>query len=96
MGPDHPDTLTTRHQIARMLANRGLHEQAEQEYRDVLAAQLRVLGPDHPSTRITQDSLAALESQLQPPSRSPADQESAALHSRTSTDVHRRQSPSGV
>ena len=35
--------------------------QAEQEFRDVLAARLRVLGPDHPDTRITRDSLVALK-----------------------------------
>ena len=67
LGPDHPDTLATRHGIAWVLADRRLYEQAEREFRDVLAARLRALGPDHPSTRMTQDSLATLESLLQPP-----------------------------
>ncbi len=35
------------------MAARGDHAAAEAEYRDVLAASLRVLGPDHPSTQIT-------------------------------------------
>ena len=38
LGPDHPDTLATRHQIAREMAARGDHAGAEAEYRDVLAA----------------------------------------------------------
>jgi hypothetical protein len=65
---DRPDTLTTRHEIARTLAARGRYKQAEQEYREVLAARLRVLGPDHPDTRVTRDSLTTLEFQTRPPS----------------------------
>jgi hypothetical protein len=37
LGPDHPSTLTTRHQIAREMAYAGDHAGAEAEYRDVLA-----------------------------------------------------------
>ena len=33
---------------ARYQASQGFHAAAEAEYRDVLAAELRVLGPDHP------------------------------------------------
>ena len=39
--------------IAQEMAARGDHAGAEAEFRDVLAARLRVLGPDHPSTQIT-------------------------------------------
>ena len=53
LGPDHPDTLATRHSIALEMAERGDHAAAEAEYRDVLAARLRVLGPDHPDTLAT-------------------------------------------
>ena len=52
-GPDHPDTLATRHQIAREMAARGDHAAAEAEHHDILTAKLRVLGPDHPSTLVT-------------------------------------------
>ena len=58
LGPDHPYTLATRHEIARMMAARGDHAGAEAEYRDVLAAQLRVLGPDHPDTLVTRHEIA--------------------------------------
>jgi hypothetical protein len=62
LGPGHPDTLTTRHQIAVEMAARGDHAAAEAEFTDLLAAKLRVLGPDHPSTLVTDEwvnSLAA-------------------------------------
>jgi hypothetical protein len=35
------------------MAARGNHEAAETEFRDILAAKLRVLGPDHSSTKAT-------------------------------------------
>ena len=63
LGPDHPSTLTTRHQIAVEMASRGNHAAAEAEYRDVLAAKLRVLGPDHPSTFVTSRWVAYFEEQ---------------------------------
>lgn len=60
----YPSTLTARRGIAQVLAKQGRYEQAEQEYRAVLAARLRVLGPDHRDTRIARDSLAKLMSRL--------------------------------
>ena len=53
LGPDHPDTLATRHGIALEMGEQGDHAAAEAEHRDVLAAKLRVLGPDHPDTLAT-------------------------------------------
>jgi Tetratricopeptide repeat len=58
LGPDHPDTLDTRQEIAWMMAVRGDHTGAEAEYRDVLAVRLRVLGPDHPDTLGTRYAVA--------------------------------------
>jgi tetratricopeptide (TPR) repeat protein len=58
LGPDHPETLTTRHQIAYEMAELGDHDRALAEYRDVLAARLRVLGPDHPETLTTRHQIA--------------------------------------
>jgi plasmid stability protein len=61
LGPDHPDTLATRHQIAREMAALGDHTGAEAECRDVLTAKLRVLGPDHPDTLVTSRWIDYLE-----------------------------------
>ena len=43
---------------ARYQAYQGLHAAAEAEYRDVLAARLRVLGPHHPDTLTTRHCIA--------------------------------------
>jgi hypothetical protein len=58
LGPDHPDTLATRHQIAGEIAERRHYAEAETEFRDMLAARLRVLGPDHPDTLTTRHQIA--------------------------------------
>ena len=66
IGPNHPNTLTTRYEIARMMAEQGHHAAAETEFRDILAAEIRVLGPDHPDTLITARALNVLEQYKQP------------------------------
>ena len=58
LGADHPDTLDTRHGIARRMVQRRDFSQAQTEFREVLAARLRVLGPDHPETLGTRHSIA--------------------------------------
>ncbi len=49
-GPDHPDTLAARSEIAIEMVRRGKLAGAEAEFRDILAVRLRVQGPNHPST----------------------------------------------
>ena len=61
IGPDHPDTLDSRSNLARVLAaraDRARLEEAEAEYRAVLEARTRVLGPDHPDTLDSRSNLA--------------------------------------
>jgi tetratricopeptide (TPR) repeat protein len=58
LGAEHPDTLSSRHELARAMAERGDHVEAEAEFREVLAAELRVLGPDHPTTLATRHEVA--------------------------------------
>jgi tetratricopeptide (TPR) repeat protein len=58
LGADHPDTLTTRHDLARAWRKRGHLTGAESEYRDVLTTRERVLGVDHPDTLTTRNNLA--------------------------------------
>jgi Tetratricopeptide repeat len=50
LGPDHPDTLTTRSNLVYMLGTAGQPDEAAAEYRELLDDDLRVLGPDHPDT----------------------------------------------
>jgi hypothetical protein len=61
LGPDHPDTLATRHEIARILVERKDYAAALAEYRNVLSAELRVLGADHPGTLATSNWVNYLE-----------------------------------
>src|SRR6478752_123305 len=58
LGPDHPDTLTTRFSIAQEMSARGEHTAAEGELRAVLAVRERMLGPEHPDTLATRFSIA--------------------------------------
>ena len=57
LGYDHPDTLATRFELARVIGHARFAE-AEQLYRDILADQQRVLGDNHPDTLRTRYSLA--------------------------------------
>lgn len=58
--PDHPDTLSTRHELARVLVARGNTPAAQAEFQAVLTAKIRVLGPDHPSTALTRREIESL------------------------------------
>ena len=58
LGPDHPDTLTTRLELARLRGVAGDPAGAAADLADVLADRVRVLGADHPSTLATRRRLA--------------------------------------
>ncbi|KAI1275681.1 kinesin light chain 1, partial [Xylaria sp. FL0933] len=58
LGKDHPNTLTTLHNLALALWGQGEYEEAEKFYRQVMEAQERVLGKEHPSTLTTLHNLA--------------------------------------
>ena len=59
LGPDHPDILTTRGNIAAWTGQCGDPAAALRLYRELLPDQLRVLGPDHPDTLATRGNIAA-------------------------------------
>jgi hypothetical protein len=50
LGPDHPDTLTTRNNLAYWRGEAGDASGAAAATEQLLADSLRVLGPDHPHT----------------------------------------------
>ncbi|WP_277751135.1 tetratricopeptide repeat protein [Streptomyces hoynatensis] len=58
LGPDHPDTLTTRHNLAYWRGRAGDVAGAAAAFGELLADRVRVLGPDHPDTLTTRDNLA--------------------------------------
>ncbi|MCK2241592.1 MULTISPECIES: tetratricopeptide repeat protein [unclassified Crossiella] len=58
LGPEHPDTLATRNNLANILAQQGELAAAEETYTALLADLPRVLGADHPDTLASRNNLA--------------------------------------
>ena len=58
LGPDHPDTLASRGNLARWRGEAGDPAGAAAAFELLLADRLRVLGPDHPDTLATRGNLA--------------------------------------
>ena len=58
LGPDHPDTLTIRNNLAGAYYSVGRFGEAIELYEQVLADRVRVLGPDHPDTLTVRNNLA--------------------------------------
>jgi tetratricopeptide (TPR) repeat protein len=58
VGPNHPDTLTCRSNLALVLHDLGWLAEAEAEDRTVVAGRQLVLGDDHPDTLASRGNLA--------------------------------------
>jgi len=63
LGADHPDTLTTRNNIASWYGRAGRVDEAIGLFEVLLADQIRVLGADHPDTLATRAYLDYLRKQ---------------------------------
>ncbi|WP_446214006.1 FxSxx-COOH system tetratricopeptide repeat protein [Micromonospora sp. IBSANI012] len=83
LGPDDPETLISRHNLAAAYQSVGRLNEAIGLYQRTLADCERVLGPDHPDTLTSRHSLAAA---YQSVGRS---DEAIGLHQRTLTDRER-------
>ena len=59
LGPDHPDTLIARDDLAGAYEDVGRFDEAIELSERVLADQERVLGPDHPKTLTVRNNLAS-------------------------------------
>jgi tetratricopeptide (TPR) repeat protein len=57
-GPEHPDTLTCRNNVASAYQEAGRLAEATPLYEDTLSARERILGPEHPDTLISANNLA--------------------------------------
>ena len=57
-GPEHPDTLTTRGNLASWTGQAGDPAAARNLYAELLPVRERVLGPEHPHTLTTRRNLA--------------------------------------
>ena len=58
LGPQHPDTLTTRANLARWTGTAGDVVKARDQYAALLPLFERVLGPQHPDTLAVRRNLA--------------------------------------
>ena len=58
LGPDHPDTLTSRNNLATAYQAAGRAAEAIPLHEQTLADRERVLGPDHPDTLASRNNLA--------------------------------------
>ena len=58
LGPDHPDTLTSRNSLAGAYRDAGRLDKAITLYEQILEDSINVLGPDHPSTLASRFDLA--------------------------------------
>ena len=50
LSPEHPDTLTSMSNLARVLDSQGKYEVAEKMQRRALELREKVLGPEHPDS----------------------------------------------
>uniref|UniRef100_UPI002025011E tetratricopeptide repeat protein n=1 Tax=Frankia sp. CiP1_Cm_nod2 TaxID=2897161 RepID=UPI002025011E len=57
LGPDHPDTLTSRNNLAYAYESAGRAAEAIDLYERTLPDMLRILGPDHPDTLTSRNNL---------------------------------------
>ena len=57
-GPEHPFTLTARHELARLIGQAGDAAAARDQLAALLPIRERVLGADHPDTLTTRHELA--------------------------------------
>ena len=58
LGPEHPDTLTSMHNLALISQNQGRWQEAEELQVQVMEITKRVQGPEHPDTLISMNNLA--------------------------------------
>ena len=59
LGPDYPDTLTSRNSLAYAYQAAGRTAEAIKLHEQTLDARARVLGPDHPDTLTSRNNLAS-------------------------------------
>ncbi|MFJ8709181.1 tetratricopeptide repeat protein [Streptomyces anulatus] len=64
LGPDHPNTLTSRNNLATTLNQLEEHRQAADLHRQNLADSEHILGPNHPNTLTSRNNLAVALSEL--------------------------------
>jgi tetratricopeptide (TPR) repeat protein len=84
VGPDHPDTSATLHELARLYQAQGRYSEAEPLLQRSLAIKEKTVGPDHPDTSATLHVLARLyQAQGRYSEAEPLLQRSLAIYEKT-------------
>jgi FHA domain/Tetratricopeptide repeat len=91
LGPEHPDTLRTRADLAFWIGESGDAAQALRLFQELLPDLERVLGPDHPDTLATRGSIAASIGES-----GDLSSDSLELYARTAYEAHRAASPGPI
>ena len=60
LGPDHPDTLQSLHNVGRMYWRQGRLDQAADAFREAMEGRRRSLGTDHPDTLASINAMGVL------------------------------------
>ncbi|HEX6290582.1 MAG TPA: FxSxx-COOH system tetratricopeptide repeat protein [Herpetosiphonaceae bacterium] len=60
LGPDHPDTAMSLHNLGNVVKERGHYTEAQGYLEQALAIRQRLLGPDHPQTTQSLNNLAVV------------------------------------
>ncbi|KAL7273869.1 hypothetical protein RUND412_003251 [Rhizina undulata] len=71
LGSDHPETLTTFHNMAQVFDNQGRYSKALEMYQRALAGYEKTLGEDHPHTLSTAHSIADISAEMRERERKP-------------------------
>jgi tetratricopeptide (TPR) repeat protein len=66
LGPDHPDTLTSRNSLAQAYESVGRTAEAIPLLEQALAGFERIFGSDHPNTGVVRGNLAVAREQRSP------------------------------
>jgi tetratricopeptide (TPR) repeat protein len=82
LGPDHPETLTTKASLAATMSRQGNYEEAKRLEMSVLLTMQRVLGPTHPHTLFAKENLEYTLRRAQAAKELAASTDSTAVDSR--------------
>ena len=64
LGPEHPGTLNTMHNLALSYSRLGLYEKAEKQFKHVVEVEERVLGNEHPDFLTSASLLAHVQNEM--------------------------------
>ena len=95
LGPEHPDTLASRNNLANALQEQGKYAEAEAGIRAVLTVRERVLGPEHPDTLLSHYSLAVCLESLGKEKDQRNEKDTARAHWRDALDHARTAQTAG-